>query len=57
MVSCKRSARHQKCTGRFELPLEIEARAEMEQKRADLEQERAERLAEQLRALGVEPHI
>ncbi len=32
-------------------------RAEQERQRADQEQQRAERLAEQLRALGVEPEV
>lgn len=40
---------------RFETFLELEQRAEAERQRADEAYQRAERLAEQLRALGIEP--
>jgi Uma2 family endonuclease len=40
---------------RFETFLELEQRAEAERQRAEAERQRAERLAEQLRALGVDP--
>ena len=41
---------------RFETFLELEQRAEAERQRAEVERQRAERLAEQLRALGIEPN-
>jgi len=40
---------------RFETFLELEQRAEAERQRAEAEWQRAERLAERLRALGVDP--
>ncbi len=40
-----------------ELSERAQARADVEQKRADTERERAERLAAQLRALGIEPEV
>ena len=40
---------------RFETFLELEQRAEAERQRAEAERRRADRLAEQLRALGIDP--